>query len=114
MPKLVVGAAGITDDEPALALYELNLKTPDERARHRYQIVMVIRGDKPAEFRIDLGDAKKFKHDQIRIPGGARDDATGKFHIEHTVGELKDIARWVRDNPPFDKKELAQVNKIRV
>jgi len=108
MSKLVAGAAGITDDEPCLGLYELNFKTPDQRARHRYQIIMVIRDDKPAEYRIDLGDAKKFKNvDQFRIPGGITDYTTGKIYIEETVGRLKAIADQLRKAPCFDKMDLA-------
>ena len=72
----------------------------------------VMRGDKPAEMRKDLGAAKSFKADQFRIPGGAMDETTGKFYIEHTVGELMDIADYLRTNPSFDKRELAGVNKI--
>ena len=108
MSKLVVGAAGITDDEKCLGLYEMNFKTPDQSARHRYQIIMVIRDDKPAEYRIDLGDAKKFKNvDQFRIPGGVTDYTTGKIYIEETVGRLKTIADQLRKAPCFDKMDLA-------
>lgn len=72
-----------------------------------------MRGDKPAEMRRDMGLAKQFKGvNQLRIPGGAKDDTTGVFHIEHTVGELVDIADHMRGAPHFDKKELAGVNQI--
>ena len=108
MSKLVAGTDHISPDEPALGLYELNFKTPDQTARHRYQIIMVIRNDKPAEYRIDLGDAKKFKDiDQFRIPGGITDYTTGKIYIEETVGSLKTIADQLRKAPCFDKMDLA-------
>ena len=106
--KLVLGATDISDDDPCLGLYELNFKSPDQRSRHRYQIIMVIRnGDKPAEYRIDLGLASKFKGvDQFRIPGGVIDE-TGQIFIEETVGRLKDIANKMRQRPLFDKMDLA-------
>ena len=119
MSKLVAGAISITDDEPCLGLYEMNFKSPDQRSRHRYQIIMVIRDDKPAEYRIDLGLAKKFKADQFRIPGGIVDETTGRIYIEETVGRLKTIADQLRKAPCFDKMDLAmsgvarkQSNKI--
>jgi len=116
MSKLVLGAPFITDDEPCLGLYELNFKSPDQRSRHRYQIIMVIRnGDKPAEHRIDLGLASKFKGvDQFRIPGGIVDEDTGKIYIEETVGRLKDIANIMRGRPAFDKRELVNARSIKV
>ena len=105
--KLVLGATDISDDDPCLGLYELNFKSPDQRSRHRYQIIMVVRNDKPAEYRIDLGLASKFKNiDQFRIPGGVVDD-NGQIFIEETVGRLKDIANKMRRKPLFDKMDLA-------
>ncbi len=108
MGKLVLGATDIKYDEFCLGLYEMNFKTPDQRERHRYQIIMVIRNDKPAECRIDLGNVKKFKNiDQFRIPGGVFDERTGKIYIEETVGSLKDYANRLRGCPAFDKIDLA-------
>lgn len=99
-------------NEPCLGLYELNFKSPDQHSRRRYQIAVVIRGDKPAEYRRDLGKVKKGV-DQFRIPGGVVDRDTGRFNICHTVGELMDIADHLRINRPFDKRELAKVDKIK-
>jgi len=113
MSKLLYGTHAINEDEPCLGLYEMNLQSPGSRGFHRYQIILVMRGDGPVEFRKDLGLSKKFKHDQVRIPGGAKDDISGRFYIEHTVGELRDIADHIRSYPSFDKVELAQVNRIR-
>lgn len=108
MSKLIVGATDLDPNEPCLGLYEMNFKTPDQHERHRYQIIMVIRQDKPAEFRIDLGNARKFKRaDQFRIPGGITDEITGKIYIEETVGSLQDIANKLRGRPAFDKMDLA-------
>ena len=106
---MLVGTTYTLLDEPCLELKELNLKSPDQRSRRRYQIITVIRNDKPAEFRKDLGLAKKFKHDQIRIPGGVVDEITGRIFIEHTVGQLLDIANYIRMKPAYDKNELSQM-----
>lgn len=111
--KLRYGTRFVTEDEPCLGLYEMNLQSPGSRGFHRYQIIYVMRDDKPAEYRKDLGLAKDFRADQLRILGGAKDETTGRFWIEHTVGELKEIADMRRGNDLFDKKELAQTNKIK-
>lgn len=110
MLKLLMGTSYVDLDEPCLGLYELNLQSPESKGFHRYQIIIVMRDDKPAEFRLDLGLSKKFKHDEIRIPGGAQDEQSGCFYIEHIVAELRDIADWIRERPAFDKRELAQIN----
>ncbi len=102
------GTNYVLDDEPCIGLYEMEEQAPDSKGFHRYQIIHVMRNDELAEYRKDLGLAKKFKHDSIRIPGGAR--MKGVFYIEHTVGELRDIADAVRNKPAFDKRELAQIN----
>jgi hypothetical protein len=99
-------------DEPCYGLYELNLKSADQKSRRRFQVIVVVRDDKLAEFRKDLGLAKKFKVDQFRIPGGVLDETTGRTDILHTVGELQDIADYLRTHRPFDKRELVGVNKI--
>lgn len=100
------------DDEPCLGLFEMNLQSGYNGWR-RYQIVYVMRGDKPAEFKKDMGAAKSFKAHQFRIPGGAKDEITGRFYIEHTVGELRDIADDMRSNPTFDLRELVRLDKIK-
>ena len=112
MTKLLYGTQYVLLDEPCLGLYEMNLQAPDSSGFRRYQIIYVMRGDKPAEMRKDMGKAKSFTANQFRIPGGAKDEVTGRYYIEHTVGELIDIANHMRGNPPFDKRELAGVNQI--
>jgi len=104
--KLRYGTHWVTEDEPCLGLYEMNLQSPNSRGFHRYQIIFVMRGDKPAEYRRDMGLAKNFKADQLRVLGGVKDDVTGKFYIEHTVGELREIADQRRGVNLFDKGEL--------
>ena len=99
----------VSNDEPCLGLYELDFQSPNSKGFHRYQIIQVMRNDKKSEAWFDLGLSKLFKHDPIRIPGGAQDD-NGRFWIEHTVGELRDIADYIRDRPSFDKVELVCAN----
>lgn len=100
-------------DEPCYGLYELNYKSPDQHTRRRYQIIIVMRNDKPAEYRKDMGSVKKFKGlDQFRIPGGVQNETTGRFDIVHTVGELMDIADYLRVKRPFDKKAFLKLDKI--
>lgn len=110
---LYQGTDYVKKDEPCLALYELNLQSPGSRGFHRYQIIHVIRNDKPTEFRKDLGLAKKTDIGQFRIPGGVIDEKTRRIYIEHSVGELMDIADYLRSKPPFDEQELVGVNKIK-
>lgn len=113
MSDLVVGTNLVLDNEPCLALTETHIQSPGSKGFRRYQIIRVIRSDRVAEFRKDLGPAKKFKGvEQIAIPGGVIDGK--KIYIEHTVAELKDIADTIRGRPPFDKREIAKTNKIRI
>jgi len=114
LPSIIIGTSAVNLDEPCLGLYELDYQSPGNKGFHRYQIILVMRDDKPAEFRKDLGRSKKFKGiDQFRIPGGAMDETTQKWHIEHTVGELINIANTIRGKPSFDKRELIGVEKIK-
>ena len=100
-------------DEPCYGLYEVNYKSPDRKSQRRFQVIVVVRNDNLAEYRKDLGRTKEFKGiDQFRIPGGVINETTGRIDILHTVGELIDIADYLRTHRPFDKRELAQVNQI--
>lgn len=85
----------IRRDEPCLLLAELNLKTPDQRGFRRYQVLIVVRNDRPAEFRIDLGPVTR--EEQLRILGCVQ--SGGERHIEvlHTVEELQEIAEYMRN-----------------
>jgi len=97
-------------DEPCLLLVEMNLKTPDQRERHRYQIIHVIRNDKPAEIRLDLGKEDD-RVNQFRIPGGFV--LNNVPHIEHTVGELQEIAHQIRGRPAFKTEDIPDLDKWR-
>jgi len=109
MSKLTIGTHFVSMDEPCLGVAELHLQSPGNKGFHRYQIITVMRNDKAVEMRRDLGSVKKFKKaHQIRIPGGAKDEKTGKFYIEHTVGELVEMAEQLRNNP-FPVEELPSI-----
>ena len=111
--KLFIGTNFVTDDDPCLLLEELNLQSPSSKGFHRYQILTVIRNDKPAQMKIDLGKAEGFTADQIIILGGVKDDVTGKFYIEETVGRLRNYAERYRNKPPIDKNELPRRDIIK-
>lgn len=106
--RLRYGTHFVTEDEPCLALRE-EARTAPNGTKHRYQIVWVMRHDKPAEYRRDMGLAKKFNPDLFWIPGGVIGD---KIYIEETVGSLREHAEDMRRHP-FDKYELVQVDKIK-
>lgn len=90
----------VSPDEPCLLLTEQVLQRPGSRGWRRFQILHVMRGDTAAEYRKDMGPASKFKGvDSFRVPGGARDADTGRYYVEHTVGELRDVADALRDLP---------------
>lgn len=91
------------EDEPCFNLAEVNLMSPKDGKWHRYQIVVVIRNDKLAEYRKDMGLVKKFKAHQFRVMGGVIDN--NKIDILETVGTLRQEADQMREFP-FDKREL--------
>ena len=65
---------------------------------HRFQVIIVVRDDSLAEFRIDLGLASDFKRPEFRIPGGVV-VGHGRIEILHTVAELQEIADTLRHTP---------------
>jgi hypothetical protein len=108
---LVAGTNAVNLDEPCMGLYELNEQSPGSRGFRRYQIILVVRGGGVAEFRRDLGPARLFKADQFRIPGGVRDERTGRFESCHRVGELVDVADALRDGR-FAREPAAPVDLV--
>ena len=99
-------------DEPALNLSEVNLVSPDGKGWQRVQVITVIRNDAPAEYREVLGPASAFKANQFRIPGGFVDEFTGRIYIEHTVGELRDIADYLRAFP-YDTSHIVPTDLVK-
>ncbi len=99
MTKLISAAIEVHLDEPAFNLVELNLQSPDNSGWRRYQIISVVRGERLAEYREDLGAAKDFSADAFRIPGGVWDAFTRRMEVLHSVGELREVAEAVRLGP---------------
>ena len=99
MTKLISATIEIHLDEPAFNLVELNLQSPDNSGWRRYQIISVVRGERLAEYREDLGAAKDFSADAFRIPGGVWDASTRRMEVLHSVGELREVAEAVRLGP---------------
>ena len=99
MTKLISATVEVHLDEPAFNLTEVNLQAPDNSGWRRYQIISVVRGERMAEYREDLGAKGDFTADAFRIPGGVWDAATRRMEVLHSVGELREIAEFVRLGP---------------
>ena len=99
----------ISYDELAYSLSELIQPSPLGAPR-RFQIILVIRDNDLAEYRIDLGPSSDFTAPEFRIPGGIVDEITGRGEILHTVGELKDIAIEMRERgvPTLPRRNIWQ------
>jgi hypothetical protein len=99
----------ISYDELAYSLSELIQPSPLGAPR-RFQIILVIRDNDLAEYRIDLGPSSNFTAPEFRIPGGIVDEITGRGEILHTVGELKDIAIEMRERgvPTLPRRDIWQ------
>jgi len=100
MPKIYPIALTVSPGEKAFALYEVAEQSPESRGFHRYQVILVNRDDKLAEFRVDMGRADKWKNVRlINIPS----------LWEHTVSELQFIAGQIRDESPQDELDLVEL-----
>ena len=104
MPELIAATNAVSMDEWAYSLKEVNEQSPNSKGWRRYMLIRVMRDDTLAEFRRDLGPARRFKADQFVIPGGVVDETTGRFELLHTVGELYDIAEHLR-SPVYRRPE---------
>ena len=93
---LLAETLAVSEDEPCFMLAELNFQSPGSRGWRRYQHLVVVRDEKLADARIDLGPAKEHTAPGFRIPGGVHDEKSGRIEILHTVGELRDIADFQR------------------
>jgi hypothetical protein len=100
-PPLYCGLTDVRPDEPCFNLSELNLMAPDSRSVRRYQVLVLVRDDRLANVRIDLGPATSFAAPEFRVLGGVVDEVTKKIEILHTVGELRDIAEYQRHTPTW-------------
>jgi hypothetical protein len=93
MSSIIIGTDRVKMDEPCLMLAEY------DKAKERYQLIRVMRNDTSVEFTRKLGKSKNFVGSQFNIPGGCKDEVTGRWFIEHTVGELIDMANYLRERP---------------
>jgi hypothetical protein len=92
-------------EEPAYSLKEEIRPTPDSTARHRYQLITVVRSDSLVEYEVDMGDESNFKASSFFFPAGVVDNQ-GRINIWHSVGELMDMADQCRTNG-FESDKLA-------
>ena len=101
---MLLGTEYIEPDEYALALVELPMLSPDFKSMRRYRILYVVRNDNLAEYREDMGLASDFNAPPFRILGGVTEGS--KVYFEHTVGELLDMADYLRDEGPKFRQRL--------
>ena len=88
-----------------MGLYEVHEQSPGSRGFHRYQIIHVVRDGHIAEFRKDMGLARRFKGvRQFRIPS----------YMEHSVEELLDMAESLRNETEIDVAELLETNQYKL
>ena len=103
MAKLIIPANTILGDEKAWSYSEIHEQSPSSRGFHRYKVIKVLRGDKIADYREDMGLAKKYK--------GINPFTIPSFWL-HTVDELMDIADNLRGQPRIDIKDLLQLDNF--
>ena len=100
MEKIYPITLQVAPGEKAFALYEITEQPPDNSGMHRYQTILVNRGDKLAEYRTDMGKASLWKHKRfINIPS----------LWEHSVSELQFIAGQIRDESMQDELDIAEL-----
>jgi len=118
--RLVIATDKVNEDEPCTMLRE-EIANNHLGKRRRYQIIKVVRGDRIAEFRRDLGKAEAFKANPFQIPGCGGDGIP-----VHNVGELVEIANYLREEKPrhpekpmqnlladyYYRKELEEKEKV--
>jgi len=107
----MLGTTYVLPDEPCCSLSELNELSPDFKRLRRYQIIHVVRNDQIAEYRKDLGPARKFKAFPFQLIGGFQDGETKKIYIEETVARMKDMAdemRHRKDERPIPVSNLLE------
>ena len=95
MPKVIPVTLYIKKNEPIFRIRETNENAPDSSGFRRYQTITVIRDDKLAEYRTDMGPSKGYVKEPFQII----------CLLEHTVEEALHMADQLRDKP-FDLDEL--------
>lgn len=105
MPNLTSVTTTVYGNEKAYTYMEVHLQSPGSRGRRRYRIIVVNRDGRLAEYREDMGSAKKFKGvKELNIPS----------LFEHTVDELRGLANELRNEIQIDLAELVQTNNFRL
>jgi hypothetical protein len=105
---LEAATLAISMDEPCWGLSEENLLRPTPGGRgtswRRIQRITVMRQDRPTVYEEDLGPEERFPAVPFTIPGGVL-TGNGKYEILHTVGELREIAGYLREarQTPLDE-----------
>lgn len=91
----------VLTDEKAWNLSEVNLVGGPGEGIRRAQVITVLRDDDLADYFEDMGPADAFTADQFRVPS----------LWEHTVGELREIAWWLREHP-IDPDKIVRTDLI--
>lgn len=91
-------ANDVWTDEPALMLSEFDLRPADGTGLRRYQQIHVRRGNRLAEFTLDLGPAHLFTANGFVVVGGTR-----YAHPQdcETVASIRDYADEIRARGGF-------------
>lgn len=98
-------ATTILGSEKAWTYLEVHLQSPGSRGRRRYRIIVVNRDGYLAEYREDMGLAKKWKGvRELNIPS----------LFEHSVEELRGLADELRYEIEIDLAELLQTNDFKL
>lgn len=85
--------------EGCLRLWEEDRWVPMEMCNHRFQMIAVVRGDRPAVYTKDLGPSKNFTGLPFQACGAVKSDTGHTFLIDE-VGFLMDKAEEYRNTPP--------------
>lgn len=78
----------VSKDEKALRLAERNLMRPDSKGVNRYQLIYVVRNDKLAVYREDMGPSDNYTALEFEIWSGWQD----------SVAYLRDMANKQRNS----------------
>jgi len=83
---MLSAATAINEDELVWSLAELNHLAPDSKSMRRYQQIIVLRDNRPAEWWDDMGLSSDYTKGEFRVHS---------FWYE-TVGQVRDIADYLR------------------
>lgn len=96
----------VSPNEGAIILFEtLGPGTWAGAGSRRWQVIDVVRNDRRARYKKDLGPAADFGNHYGQFPGGEVDERTGHIRTWHTVGELQGMADDIRNR---DHKDWAE------